>query len=293
MADIREVLQNLDIPCVGAEHRHGRIGWVQLDCPLCGEGTERFHMGISISTGACACWQCGRQNTAKMLSLACDQSAFQIRQILDDAVLVRAPERVVGRLKLPDGRGELLPGHRAYLVARGYNVAQTEAWWGIQGIGNDARERHMRWRIFIPIHHHGQIVSWTTRSIRPNDSRRYMSAAISDEKIRHKEILYGADYAEHSIIIHEGPLDVWATGPGAVATCGIAYTEKQLLAMSRYPVRVVCYDAEPNAQVRARVLADALSVFPGTTLNVTLETGKDASDADPAEIAELRERFLE
>jgi len=212
-----------------------------------------------------------------------------MRERIDDASLARAPVRKTGRLVLPAGRTPLGPGHKAYLTARGLDAADMAMTWGVEGIG---QTRLLRWRLFIPIMHHGEIVSWTTRSIRPKEKQRYISASAEHESIAHKSILYGADYARHAIIIHEGPVDVWATGPGAVATCGTAYTEAQLLAMSRYAVRAVCFDTHPEAQARARELANALSVFPGTTHTVVLETGEDAGDADPGELAELRTAFL-
>ena len=109
----------------------------------------------------------------------------------------------------------------------------------------------------------------------------------------HKSVLYGADHARHAVVVCEGPIDCWAIGPGAVATLGTAYTQAQALALARYPVRAVCYDAEPDAQRRAARLCQTLAAFDGTTVNVVLETGKDAAAASKAEVAELRKRYLE
>jgi len=290
MATIRDILIDHNIPHVGGEHHHGRPGWIQVDCPWCGTGTGSYHLGISLSTGAASCWRCGRQNTAAVLAALTGKARRSMRERIDGAVWEAPPVRHTGRLRLPSGRGPLLPGHTAYLAARGLDGATMATLWGVEGIGHAAR---LRWRLFIPIHHHGEIVSWTTRTVNPRDRQRYISASLEDEAIPHKRILYGADYARHAIVIHEGPIDVWATGPGAVATCGTAYTEAQLKAMARYPIRAVCYDTDPEAQRRARVLANALSVYPGTTHNVLLETGADAAAADPDEIAAVRRAFLE
>jgi len=213
-----------------------------------------------------------------------------MRERIDSAAYETPTVRRTGRLVLPAGRTPLLPGHHTYLAARGLDAAQVVDLWGVEGLGQTAR---LPWRLFIPIHHHGEIVSWTTRSIQPGARLRYISASAGEESVPHKSILYGTDYARHAIIIHEGPIDVWATGPGAVATCGTAYTEAQLKAMSRYAIRVVCFDAGAEAQARARGLADVLSVYSGMTYNVQLETGEDAAAADPAEVAELRRTFLE
>jgi DNA primase len=97
----------------------------------------------------------------------------------------------------------------------------------------------------------------------------------------------------HAVIVCEGPIDAWTIGPGAVATCGLGYTRSQLMELSQFPVRVVCFDREPAAQKRARRLARQLQVFPGETHVVELETGKDANECQRNEIMELRKQFLD
>lgn len=290
MQTIRDILLDHNVPHAGQEHKHGRPGWLQVDCPWCGQGTGKYHMGLSLANGAAVCWRCGKKNTAQVLAMLTGKSSQQMRDRLDSVQYVAAPARKTGVFKPPSGLQAFLPGHRHYLARRGFNPDVCAALWGAMGIGQAAA---LRWRIYIPITHHGETVSWTTRAIKATETQRYVSAPAESEAINHKELLYGADLARHAIVIHEGPLDVWATGPGAVATCGTAYTEKQVRAMVRYSVRVVCFDNEPTAQRRAKELANILSVYPGKTCNVTLETGKDSGEAHPSEIALLRKTFLE
>ena len=290
--NIQDVLIEYNVPHAGADHKHGRPGWVQVDCPWCGAGTGKFHMGISLSTGACACWKCGKHNTAHTLAILTGRPRRQMRERVDNAAMITPPVQRTGRLVLPRGREPLTEAHKAYLAKRGLDAGAVADVWGVEGLRMPGGKwRHLRWRLFIPITHHGETVSWTTRSIR-RGGQRYLSAAMDQEAVPHKQVLYGADYAVHAIIIHEGPLDVWATGPGAVATCGVAYTDAQVRAMARYPVRCVCFDSSTDAQARAEKLARDLSVFPGTTENVRLETGDDAADADKEEIKELRATYL-
>lgn len=289
MLTIKDILDEYGIPNVGAEHRHGRPGWVSVDCPRCGTGTGKFHLGISLSTGAATCWRCGRQNTARVLAMITGTAPAAMRERIDGAALAPAVVRKVGRLLPPAAIGPLTPAHRAYLTHRGFVADDVARLWGIRGIGNASK---LGWRLYIPIHHHGEVVSWTTRSIKPKAEQRWVSASAEEEVVHHKDILYGADYARHAIIIHEGPTDVWATGPGAVATCGTGFTESQLRAMARYPVRAVCFDNGVAAQRRARELADMLSPFPGVTHNVQLETGDDPAEASVEELDELRAAFL-
>lgn len=289
MASISDILDTAGIPHVGADHKHGRPGWVQVDCPWCGSDSGKFHLGISLTTGAASCWRCGKKNTAVALAQLCGCLVNAMRERLAGAIMDAPVVRKTGRLTVPAGVGDMLPGHRTYLTKRGFDADRIAALWGVRGIGQTAR---LAWRLFIPIYHHGEVVSWTTRSIKTGAVQRWVSAGYKEEAVHHKDLLYGADYAWHAIIIHEGPTDVWATGPGAVATCGTGFTEAQLLAMSRYACRVVCFDSEPAAQRRAQELANMLAPYPGTTHKVELETGKDPAEADPAEIAELRARFL-
>ena len=289
MSQITDMLDEAGVTYAGAGHSHARPGWVNTDCPWCGRDGG-YHLGISLTTLACTCWKCGRHNTATALSMLTGQPYGAVVAFLADVAPPVAAARVRGTLRLPGGRGPLLPCHRAYLRGRGLNPATMARLWGVEGIGQAA---HLRWRIFIPVHYAGAIVTWTTRSIVAAEKMRYISAPASDEAMPIKSVLYGADYTGATAIIHEGPVDVWSTGPGAVATCGTAYTEAQFLRMTAYPRRVVCFDAEADAQMRARVLSRALRAFPGETFNICLETGKDSAEADPEEIAELRARFLD
>ena len=161
--------------------------------------------------------------------------------------------------------------------------------WELGGIG-PARE--LKWRIFAPVFDlQGREITWTTRAI-GNDAKRYISAPVEKEEVNIKATLYGQHLARHSIIITEGPVDAWAIGPGAVATCGVGYTQTQAQLAAAYPNRAVCFDAEPAAQRRAEELCQLLAGMPGRTVNIELETGDDPASADPAEIMEIRQEFL-
>lgn len=137
------------------------------------------------------------------------------------------------------------------------------------------------------------MVSWTTRSISDRHSERYISASPQEESIDHKTLLYSEDYVRETIIVCEGPTDVWRIGPGAVSTFGTSFSQGQVDKICRYPRRVVCFDRESFAQRRAAELCDLISPFPGETFNIKLETGKDPGNCDIKEIKKLRSLFLE
>jgi hypothetical protein len=215
-----------------------------------------------------------------------------VKGLLTDLdIPVEKKETKSGKLILPSGLGKLLTCHKDYLRGRGFNPKTIRDLWRIQGLGREGKRENssyydLTWRIFIPIIYKGQIVSWTTRSLR-DDGSRYISASEEEEAIPHKNLLYGEDYATTAISIHEGPTDVWAVGSGATATLGTGWTPAQVLRMSRYARRVVCFDNQPEAQARARKLCSLLEVFPGETLNVVLDA-KDAGSAAPGELKKFR-----
>jgi hypothetical protein len=273
----------------GGTHSHVRHGWIGLQCPWC--KSSSWHLGIRLTDGYTSCWKCGAHRLGDVLKELSDEPWSAIKPV------VSALHRHSGKhqkpraeqVEIPKGVGPLLPAHRQYLKSRGFNPSELSRIWGVQGIGLAG---HLSWRIFIPIKVQGQTVSWTTRAI-GNQGQRYVSASPNQETISHKKILYGADLVPgHTVIICEGPADVWAIGPGAVATFGIVPSNEQIEELYSYPVRVVCYDSEPDAQRRANKLCERLgSEVGGQTFKIIMETGKDPGEASHDEITSLRTRF--
>jgi len=276
----------------GGEHYHVTNGWVGIDCPTCSPNSGKFKFGIhpSFPNGG-TCWTCGPKNTIGVLSLVASAPPAVVRGIL--AGLDVAPQKkrkpATGTYSPPYGVEEMGDAHKRYLRKRGFDPEQIEKLWKVQGI---RLHSHLSWRLFIPIYHHSQAVSWTTRAT-GTKGMRYISSKPEEESIPHRDLLYGSDMAGHSVVIVEGPTDVWRIGPGAVATMGVNYTSAQLRLMAEYPVRAICFDAEPSAQRRAAKLVSDLRPFSGTTHNIELETGADAAEADPKEIEEIRRVFLQ
>ena len=215
----------------------------------------------------------------------------EVAKLLDDLESQHfEKKKPLGKLVIPTGIKGLHSAHKKYLHGRGFKWRELERLWKIRGIGIASR---LAWRIWIPIHYHGEVVSWTTRSISSNPRiTRYVSAGEDEEAMPHKELLYGEDLARHAIIVNEGPFNAWRIGPGAVATFGSGYSIEQLERMAKYPTRAICFDNEPEAQKRARKLVNDLSVFPGDTYNVVLDR-KDAAEESRENIDRLRKEVLE
>jgi hypothetical protein len=245
-------------------------------------------MGFSIAGRYCNCWSCGPHpvvGTLQLLPNVPPDKAKELASTLGTAAVSR-DLRTRGVLQTPDAARGVLPlAHRDYLIQRGFDTKELVDLWRISGIGMDGG--HLKWRLFIPIHFHGRMVSWTTRTI-GNSKPRYWAARADQSVIPIKNLLYGIDYVANVCIVVEGPTDVWAVGPGAVSLMGKRWSFAQLEQLSRVPVRYICLDAEPEAQMRAEKLAGDLSVFDGVTKIVRIETGKDAAECSTAEIGSLR-----
>jgi len=292
---LHELLTQLGIPYADERHHHGTRGWLQVDCPFCGEeGTGKFHLGINQQSLVAHCWKCGGHSFQKVLERKTNLSSSEIKK------LIKAVRRRVSRLDLnvnttakrkleiPKGITTLQRPHRSYLHKRGFNPYKIAETWGVRGIGVDGGK--LAWRLWIPIIYQGRTVSWTTRGLSDREPR-YISAAANQELIHHKDLLYGEDFVRHTIIIVEGCFDAWKIGKGAVALFGLSYTTAQLNKMRNYPVRVVCFDNSEQAQKAANELAAQLALFDGDTYIVRIESGADPAEADEREIQKLRRRF--
>jgi 5S rRNA maturation endonuclease (ribonuclease M5) len=276
------------------QHHHARGPYINIDCPFCSPSSGRYRLGIHIYHLYSTCWSCGRHDTLSALERSCDRPRRDIAALLYSISggIPRERETTPGKLKVPIGVGPLLSQHKKYLTERGFNWKELVKLWDIRGIG---LAPDLPWRVFIPVFHKGQMVSWTTRSIADDHSQRYIAAGAQQESYSHKKLLYGVDYCRSTAILCEGPLDVWAAGPGAICTFGIAYGRSQIEQISRYPRRIICFDNDRDGQRRAQALCESLSCFDGETVNVRL-SAKDPAEAltvCPEELTELRKRFLE
>lgn len=282
---LADLLERYSVPFVDHTHRHGRAGWLQVDCPDCGPATRKFHLGLSIKSPAANCWRCGKKRFWLMLRHYLTSEALAQLDHGRGVAVSSVSLAPVGKYTPPPGVGPLSPAHVAYLAGRGMDAGYAALVWHAGGITLSSR---LPWRVFLPIHYRGTPVSWTTRTIGSTEKKKYISAMATEEKIPHKELLYGLDYCQAgTVVVHEGPLDVWRIGPGSVCTFGTHYTESQVALLSGFTRRIICFDNSSEAQARADALCEALAPWPGITERVTL-TSDDPGSATPEERDELR-----
>jgi hypothetical protein len=271
-------------------HHHCRPGWIQLDCPYC-RSRGKWHLGYNVTFGYANCWKCGRHRINDILRELTDLPWRKVKKLLEGVERQPLPLPIErNRLRLPSGIEPLAAPHRKYLERRGFDVAELQQLWDIQGIGLGGAGLGLQWRLFVPIHFYGTLVSWTTRSLSERHPKKYRTAKPDEEAMNHHHILYGEDYCRTSILIFEGPPDVWRVGPGAVCTFGTQFSSAQIARIVNYPVRVVCFDNEEIAQQRAQRLGKRLNEYDGKTFNVMLN--RKGQDIDMQEVNELRKKFL-
>ena len=194
--------------------KHSTAGWHNFVCPFCGTSGSQTNlgMGYNIRGNYVHCWKCGHHNLPATLAALTGRSLTECRKLVPALDRVPGSGRGTvrpGKLVLPAGVGPLRGIHRKYLRdERGLNLDDLERYWHFQGIGLAPR---LSWTIFIPIYLDGEVVSWTTRAI-GDTGVRYWSAKPAEEKVHHKDLLFGEDLVRNNIIIFEGPLDAERVG---------------------------------------------------------------------------------
>lgn len=288
---LEQLLIERNIPHQKAgQHHHAREGWIQLDCPLCSPGEKRFRLGYNKKGAYFSCWSCGPKNTQRTIERILNCDGWQAKAIVKSlGKEYTKKETTNGKFSIPFGVEDFQEVHRVYLRNRRFDPDKLQTLWDIGATSNNAG-RH-NWRIIIPIMLNGVYVSWTSRGI-VDEGTRYITANKEEESVFHKNVLYGEDYCRtDTIVVHEGPFDVWRTGPGATCTFGTSFSLAQVKRIAKYPKRCVCFDSTPEGQIAAKKLIDRLAVFPGETYNVVLDT-KDMGEASDKVRNKLRRRFL-
>jgi hypothetical protein len=284
--ELRDLLDEYRI-AYQTEGKHSTRNWLNINCPFCGQDGDKFHLGLHTVWHYAHCWRCGPRSLVSVLLALTGEPVDKCYLLAGGIARQRPTEtRSGGRLVLPRGLGCLGKAHIRYLERRGFDPEGVGSLWGLKGLGIDAGR--LAWRIWIPVQYRGQTVSWTTRAVSEKVKLRYIAAQPDEESLPAKALLYGGDAVRHTLLVVEGPLDVWAVGPGTVATLGVSYTRSQLKQMVSYPKRYVCFDAEAKAQEVALRLVRELSAFPGRTCNIVLDSGKDPSRANARELKQLR-----
>lgn len=279
-----DLLQRHNISVAGPDDPHYRLGWTNTKCPFC--HGQKNHLGIKNDFSRANCYKCGKKDVLYALRLLTKENLDGLKQIQAFATPDRSQSIArYGQYTPPPGLVALSQRDRAYLRDRGLDVGRSVQRYALRSIGPFTG---LPKGIFIPITFNSKPVSWTIRFRESVDGQRYKTASDDQKSMSEKDILFGAETCTNTIIVVEGFFDMANIGDGAVCTFGLAYTQEQVRLMAGYPRRIICFDNSSDAQQVASRLAGDLAVFPGETLQVTLDAD-DPGSARPEEIKELRE----
>ncbi len=287
--------QDHNLPYTSSGHHHCSTGWVQTHCPFCAGGHEGYHLGFNLSGGYFNCWRCSRLKHVDVIRALARVSEEQAKRILrkyNDGKKghKEAPKVRKRKLKTPFDTGPLEFVHRKYLRSRGFpRSIITE--WELKGT------RHLsdlwNWRIVFPIKTENDLtVAWCGRSIHKTVKPKYRMTDDVDCLDDPQNFLYGMHKVPgDSVIIVEGPADVWRMGPGACATLGIDWHSPQANQLRRFQNRFIMFDPGKESQRRAADLADWLSYYPGQT-EIISGLPCDPGDLPTKMVKKIRQELL-
>ncbi len=159
-------------------------------------------------------------------------------------------------------------------------------------------------RLYIPVRSGGELVGWQGRHVGEDWKDRGAPKYLTMTGFAKSRVLYGGDAAVgKSIVIVEGASDVWAYGPGAVATFGKSVSREQLSLLGAWAARgglaALMFDpgawteeVPANKRDVARAKRDALihdlkAAFDGRVVAVDLPDGSDPGSLDRARLREM------
>jgi len=296
---------------LGGQHRHCRTGWVNSSCPFC-SGNPGYHLGYcydSTSTfhGKFVCWRCGGKKLRPTLAALLKVSEDKVSDIISKYGGRAEPKTPRLRPQIDRFRSLQLPpytlplshvsGAVKYLQNRNFSVDELTTIWGVQATGPGSiltlpgnKRIDLSYRLIIPIHLDGRVVSWQARDWTGKSKLRYITCPKEVETIFHKDTLYGLDEVRglEEVVMVEGVTDAWRWGPGAVACFGIKFRTRQVARVAKFKSVTILFDPESQARSQAdKVARDLRSLGCGRVVSIHLPMGKDPADMTREELKSL------
>jgi hypothetical protein len=302
--DIAALYRDRHVPAAPRGSKHHREGWINTHCPFCA-GSRDYHLGYNLAGNYFYCWRCGWKTQETALAGLLDISerkaraligAYKTRQTLSDRAGATISPRPISTY-LPKGSKPFSGTHTRYLSNRGFDPDELVEMWGLKATDHTA-ESGWKWRIVIPIYFERELVSYTTRSI-GNKPDKYRACPKQQEKIHHKNILYGWDgpiggthVVGPTAIVVEGPADVWRVGPGAVAIFGDQVSPAQVALLKNFRRLFVMLDGDEAGKVAGEKLAWRMSGMGVDAQQIILPDGKDPGELGKNDVLEIRRDLL-
>ena len=294
--DVFSFLQEYSVPFATEGKKHTRPNWVNTPCPFC-SGTEGFHLGCNLDSGAWYCWRCGKKDRLDVVmslsGLSRREALSVIYEHSEKSPLLRTPlslnEKPVARRKpktipMPFGTEESLSKMAVgFLKKRNYDPSELVSIWGIKSTGPMG---NYKYRIVIPYKRRGDTFSYQSRDYTGKRTPKYMACPKEEEAIPHKSVLYGMEYVRSpSVVLVEGPFDVWRVGRGrAVCGSGVELTPAQINILSKYKKVYGWFDPDKAGQRQIEEVAERVQELGRTEFLVIPGTDRDPADMTNNEV---------
>lgn len=289
--DVERYLQDRNIEYRQGGEKNVKHGWVGVCCPFCKNSAygpdDGYHLGINLDSKVVSCWRCKTKGPITRYIKEVEQVSFTYAE----KIATNYFSLIVGGNYVPPSvtpdfsktvlkdtfSPTLLPVTRQYLEGRGFDPDYLIRKFDIMDGGHIGREA---WRVIIPITMFGTVVSYTARSIIPDEETRYLACPDDRAIIPRNHLLYNYDTISTRIIVVEGPTDVWRIGDGCVATMGTSVSPYQIELIKKKGVKTAFVLFDPKAETIAQSLASSLAMFVPHVEVVYL------SDGDPGELSD-------
>jgi hypothetical protein len=289
--NIRAYLEDKGIPYKTTGKNVSR-GWLEINCPfpLCSDPS--YHMGISPQLRF-SCWKCGARGPLTKL-LEQFEGTTHLRKVFqqygDYEEIVEEEQEPKGKLILPtEADFSFSEDHYNFLTSRRFDPLYITQKYRLRVCHNVG---DFKFRFIIPIIIDNVMVSYVGMDWTRKQTQKYKNAPARHSTVSAKQCLYNLDSVKDVAVVVEGITDVWRGGDGFVGTLGIQWTKEQAaLLVRKNPSRVfVMFDAEDEAQERARALARTLSgVLPSVEL-LELSEG-DPDNMTDEEVENFRREY--
>lgn len=296
MLDFVSLCQEEGLPLIQEGHHHCHEGWAQTHCPFCSGGRDGWHLGFNLEGGNFNCWRCGSLGYYAVLrGLFPNRPLSEIKGLLAkyhrDFPTHKRQERPRKQQALkPPGIGPLKPVHEDYLKKRNFDPIKLVQDWNAYGTCQDPNIG-WAWRIVVPIKNtDNEVTAYTGRALQKKRRPKWKTTEKDQCKQSPNSLLYGIEHVKDSVVVVEGPADVWRLGKGAVALLGIDWTVEQAAIIRTIPHRFILFDPDTAAKKKAEELALWLAAFPGETELIT-EMNSDPGDMSQREADQLMQEL--
>ena len=299
LIDFERLFAMENIPVARPGQRHYHHGWVSLPCPFCKGGRDGNHLGYSPKYKVFTCWRCGRHTVGEVLAALLgkpkrDAVQYALERYPADAFSALREQKTYERPYELELIGSKTPDevHVRYLNSR-----HIDTDWLVDRYDARFTKEHKthRWRVILPIWHTNRYVSYVGRDVTGEASHRYLTCFPENEVYDIKLCLFGMQRAiGDTVIVVEGPFDALRIGEGAIATLGSGWKNEQArLIGTRFRRSYILFDAEKDAIIRARKLAQACMMFnnghKSSVITLSGEQGKDPGELPEETLVKLRE----